>query len=1202
MLSFFHDKQREGKTAEYKVNDFIYRFRKIEKCLEKENLDSLLLVTGIDGLENNNTISIFNWLFLGYSGVEILENDFLSSSYANTIILIQKHQVNLYISYEGLQSLKHLIYAIPNIKVFATSQEQELNENECENIKLNYFLQVMDGVQRVGVVLGKKDEGKIKRIEKWPLIQGYGLSEFGKGFFSMCHQPVDITGRLIHSMKTHDKYSLSQIIYGNAQRLSGHFIAAAGVLGDTKFHKRQLITENQLTEIIRDAYELEQLSRYVNEDQTLPKPRVLFGHRTDLDFQSQPEDLMLKQCGLSDETPCLHATFESLDLHSQARCARTYFLTNNVKQQIDIENILDDYNAVQDYEIKEVENKSFLDEQLLINLYVNLVISFQESLQQIAKDITQFNLEFIRRVTFQRLSKVAQQSNFNLEQNQIEIDLKVYDAYGKQVKLDFNETKAFKLTPYQLMMRIQIKNIQSLQFPQKCLGSVLLADSFIIQEGCYFIITRQVPYLLSYNTDNTYSQKIQDLKKRIETKELGPQINEWDPSINGYKMYQHCRIFIPTGTLTHFGVDIPIIDSQIILHEKGLRIKSDQTGWFTLFFKDLKNVYFTSGLMTNWLVCQLESNIILQSLGKQNLCIEFPKEAVEKILYKLQDYLKENDIEYGFIEGSSPQIFLESNIASKFILGKQDTRLIKQNQIQNEVTFLEYLESKQLMIQNAQKDLKLISYKNIQELQNNQVQDVNKIQIILVNGAENSGKQKFCDNLSILGKPDYQTFVLNLKYQQFQNLDAKTYVNQIIVLCKQSKAIQGNILICPVPHFISTQKIIDYFTKNEKLSNIFHIRNVFTKINVNNFYENENKGLVNSTLQYGIQGFSQGYVIDSYDNYEKEIDDIENIIKSVMPEQKVYRVQGNIIHMGQGKDMLDCNYYWNEYNVFNRLRFSVFLEKMETFENYQFIFIPFTLPIIEKHLYIYLRNELFKQKKGFLWSDQELQQIMEPIKEHYQDSKDELTVQIVSILEKNEVSKLEKKTSKINFIKGVGRISDKLKDGLFEFTINQNYLAQRKLKQVKTEVQKTKIELSNGQFQEIEVATYKGMENTKFDNQLGFYVGGYNLNAEKIQDYLLNLWIERPKLKKTISKKDFTHDEKKQIERQNLNYPLESGYCFDGSLFRDEDGQALPFHPKIEEILDQHVNKINQTINQENDVIMSDYLKIKETQQQVFYQ
>ena len=44
----------------------MYRFKKIEKCLEKENVDCLLLLTGVDGLQNTSTVSIFNWLFLGY--------------------------------------------------------------------------------------------------------------------------------------------------------------------------------------------------------------------------------------------------------------------------------------------------------------------------------------------------------------------------------------------------------------------------------------------------------------------------------------------------------------------------------------------------------------------------------------------------------------------------------------------------------------------------------------------------------------------------------------------------------------------------------------------------------------------------------------------------------------------------------------------------------------------------------------------------------------------------------------------------------------------------------------------------------------------------------------------------------------------------------------------------------------------------------
>lgn len=86
------------------------------------------------------------------------------------------------------------------------------------------------------------------------------------------------------------------------------------------------------------------------------------------------------------------------------------------------------------------------------------------------------------------------------------------------------------------------------------------------------------------------------------------------------------------------------------------------------------------------------------------------------------------------------------------------------------------------------------------------------------------------------------------------------------------------------------------------------------------------------------------------------------------------------------------------------------------------IFVPFTLPIVEKHIYIYLRNDLFKKKKGYLWNDNELSNILKPIKDHYQESKDELTEQIVSILEKNQISRLEKQSSKINYIKAIGRI------------------------------------------------------------------------------------------------------------------------------------------------------------------------------------
>ena len=52
---------------------------------------------------------------------------------------------------------------------------------------------------------------------------------------------------------------------------------------------------------------------------------------------------------------------------------------------------------------------------------------------------------------------------------------------------------------------------------------------------------------------------------------------------------------------------------------------------------------------------------------------------------------------------------------------------------------------------------------------------------------------------------------------------------------------------------------------------------------------------------------------------------------------------------------------------------------------------------------MHLRNDLFKKKHGYLWSELDLEKKLKPIKEYYKDSKDELTIQLVDILEKNEV-------------------------------------------------------------------------------------------------------------------------------------------------------------------------------------------------------
>lgn len=55
-------------------------------------------------------------------------------------------------------------------------------------------------------------------------------------------------------------------------------------------------------------------------------------------------------------------------------------------------------------------------------------------------------------------------------------------------------------------------------------------------------------------------------------------------------MYEKNRIFIPTEKLSIYGVDIPIILTSYILHEKGLRFGNEKMGWVIIFFDDMRDI------------------------------------------------------------------------------------------------------------------------------------------------------------------------------------------------------------------------------------------------------------------------------------------------------------------------------------------------------------------------------------------------------------------------------------------------------------------------------------------------------------------------------------------------------------------------------------------------------------------------------------
>lgn len=80
---------------------------------------------------------------------------------------------------------------MPNIKMFVPTTKEDENKDESEVLKMAQFVKMMQGLRKIGVLLPKE---KNKNIEKWPIIQSYGL--LGNGFFSMQHDIINMTDRI----------------------------------------------------------------------------------------------------------------------------------------------------------------------------------------------------------------------------------------------------------------------------------------------------------------------------------------------------------------------------------------------------------------------------------------------------------------------------------------------------------------------------------------------------------------------------------------------------------------------------------------------------------------------------------------------------------------------------------------------------------------------------------------------------------------------------------------------------------------------------------------------------------------------------------------------------------------------------------------------------------------------------------------------
>jgi len=152
-----------------------------------------------DSLYNSNILKLTNWLLFGYTGSLDLEEKSLPFNFNETFLVIKKDSIFIYSSLETKSFFKSLVSKINDIKVdffFPTKKEQE-NSEILQILKISKFYENIKNYKNVGIPLKPKEKMNIVELEKWPLINAYGLDLIGAGFFTMKHEIIDISLELV---------------------------------------------------------------------------------------------------------------------------------------------------------------------------------------------------------------------------------------------------------------------------------------------------------------------------------------------------------------------------------------------------------------------------------------------------------------------------------------------------------------------------------------------------------------------------------------------------------------------------------------------------------------------------------------------------------------------------------------------------------------------------------------------------------------------------------------------------------------------------------------------------------------------------------------------------------------------------------------------------------------------------------------------
>jgi len=477
----------------------------------------------MDGTFDAEMKKLANWLLSGLSTSDI-SGAAHTMAYSDAFFVISKDGMQAYLNPAGFKEFSKLCTLVQNLNVFALTQDEEEDQDRQEVLKVAKFYEMVHDKKVIGMPVRKlhavndwHSQSEKHLVEKWPLIQAYGLDMVGNGFFTMKHNFMNLREELDNVYLEYDAFSKYRLVNEEIERLNAHYFDNFFSFNRDTIQKRMQRTEHDLIE----SFWLRQEVSYIQKKKAdfkaeqledgLPLSRVLIGQNTRKGYAelSDKETRLYKFNYEGNNDSALHFTMEFVEKNTSLRFARTYFL-QNLSQ-----NYMRNCHFSQDEEEQVTSEQGKCNElntKTLLFAYRALILAHEECSDLYLKgEITLTELQTIAFQTFKKYCQAKFEDADKLlltGKDSFALDVHHVDAYG------FAKDNAEKSNPSKIMMiRMQVNNVMSQVEKDSNLGSILYAQSFVIIDNSkdsklHINLTENVPNLLSWFTNIAHHESL----------------------------------------------------------------------------------------------------------------------------------------------------------------------------------------------------------------------------------------------------------------------------------------------------------------------------------------------------------------------------------------------------------------------------------------------------------------------------------------------------------------------------------------------------------------------------------------------------------------------------------------------------------------------------------------------------------------------